>query len=253
MPFPRPALLDGGPADEFDVPTIDLSRAGPSVAEWDPVTTALPLLQLPPLQRLVVVAPHPDDETFAAGGLIALVASTGTPVAVVSVSDGEAAAPIPDLVEIRRDELVASLRELGGGHPVEIIRLQLPDGAVNPDEVERALRAVLAIGDLVVCPLSDDGHPDHTATAIGTIAAAGRRVLDVWQAPIWAWHSHRPERSSIRSGGVLPLDEQSLARKRSAISCFPSQLEGHSPVVPATVRRMFERPFEVYVAGAGPR
>ena len=37
----------------------------------------------------VVVAPHPDDETLAAGGLIAALTSRGIPVTVVAVTDGE--------------------------------------------------------------------------------------------------------------------------------------------------------------------
>ncbi|MFN8543420.1 MAG: PIG-L family deacetylase [Candidatus Binatia bacterium] len=46
-------------------------------------------LVLPPLPRVLVVAPHPDDETIAAGGLITRLTARGAPVTVVFVTDGD--------------------------------------------------------------------------------------------------------------------------------------------------------------------
>jgi len=51
-----------------------------------------PLLPMPPLsemKRIMVVAPHPDDETLACGGLIALARREGIPVKVIVVTNGE--------------------------------------------------------------------------------------------------------------------------------------------------------------------
>jgi LmbE family N-acetylglucosaminyl deacetylase len=51
-----------------------------------------PLLPMPPLsemKRIMVIAPHPDDETLACGGLIALARREGIPVKVVVVTNGE--------------------------------------------------------------------------------------------------------------------------------------------------------------------
>ena len=41
-------------------------------AEWMGVLEGLPKL-IPAMKRIVIVAPHPDDETLGAGGLIAAV------------------------------------------------------------------------------------------------------------------------------------------------------------------------------------
>ncbi len=54
--------------------------AGPTVTAWRPDTA-----------RVVVVAPHPDDEVFALGGFIHDVAARGGAVTIVAVTDGEAA------------------------------------------------------------------------------------------------------------------------------------------------------------------
>jgi GlcNAc-PI de-N-acetylase len=50
-----------------------------------------PTLNAPQLERLVVVSPHPDDETLGVGGLIADSANRGVPIVILSVTDGEAA------------------------------------------------------------------------------------------------------------------------------------------------------------------
>ena len=42
---------------------------------------------------LVVIAPHPDDESLACGGLIAEAHAEGRPVRVVIVSDGTGSHP----------------------------------------------------------------------------------------------------------------------------------------------------------------
>ena len=53
----------------------------------------LPALDLTECPGLVVVAPHPDDETLGLGATAAQLAASGVDVQVVSVSDGGAAEP----------------------------------------------------------------------------------------------------------------------------------------------------------------
>ncbi|HJZ71988.1 MAG TPA: PIG-L family deacetylase [Vicinamibacterales bacterium] len=48
-----------------------------------------PTLEVPPQTRLLVVAPHPDDETLGAGGLMERVHETGGRVNVVYLTDGD--------------------------------------------------------------------------------------------------------------------------------------------------------------------
>ena len=60
------------------------------------------LRQLPPVaahelvtpgQRAIIVAPHPDDEVLACGGLLQLLAAQGTRTVVVAATDGDASHP----------------------------------------------------------------------------------------------------------------------------------------------------------------
>src|SRR5216110_1576590 len=87
-----------------------------------------PALIVRPSTRLLVVAPHPDDETLGAGGLIQRVHATDGAVKVVYLTDGEgypegvqredhvespSAADYRGYGKRRRHEALAALHTLG--------------------------------------------------------------------------------------------------------------------------------------------
>lgn len=234
--------------NEF-VPSNDLTLDGPTEDEWAVVTASLESLTLPPFRRLVVVSPHPDDETLGCGGLIATAAETAVPVVVLVVTDGELAGPQENLAEIRRGELLAALTALCGFDRVTVHFLERPDGGVagHLDFVRSAVADVIGRGDLVVCPLIDDGHPDHEAVSRATTIAAGKTAARLLTFPVWAWHCHDPKSSRIGRGRRLDLGEAARQRKRAAIEQYVSQLGGDNPVVPAWMLPRLDRAFEVYV------
>ena len=100
-----------------------------------------PLIDLSDLQRVLVVAPHPDDETLGAAGLIQVALEGGAEVKVVFVTngDGQALAPLvierrvkPQagdyiaLGEHRQKEAISALQKLGLG-TTDIYFLGYPD------------------------------------------------------------------------------------------------------------------------------
>jgi LmbE family N-acetylglucosaminyl deacetylase len=68
---------------------IWLSTEVAAGARRHPGRTPSPTLDVPPGTRLLVVAPHPDDETLGAGGLMERVHETGGRVNVVYLTDGD--------------------------------------------------------------------------------------------------------------------------------------------------------------------
>ena len=62
-------------------------QAWPGLAELPPVSARQ---LVPGSARAVVVAPHPDDEILACGGLLQLLAQQGSEVLLVAVTDGDA-------------------------------------------------------------------------------------------------------------------------------------------------------------------
>lgn len=210
-------------------------------------------------RRLVLLSPHPDDETLACAGLLHAAAQAGLPVHLLAVTDGEACYPgdahwTPERLRRQRPgEVERALRELGVQAQVQ--RLGIADGQVSADSdrLERALRARLQPGDLVLAPWEQDGHPDHDATgraAHATSTAPGMRLL---RYPVWAWHwlvpgDAQPPFEAVR----LPLPPEAVARKQRAIACFESQLgtslpPAPAPILPSHVVERFHRPFEVYL------
>jgi len=88
----------------------------------------MPMLFLENYRRILVVAPHPDDETLAAGGLIQKGLAQGSQIKVVVVTNGDGQRLAPELVskkvsphgqdyiamgERRQAESLAALQDLG--------------------------------------------------------------------------------------------------------------------------------------------
>lgn len=183
-----------------------------------------------PGDRLLVLAPHPDDESIGCGGAIAKSVDRGAAVRVVFLTDGGGGDPeirrLPEghprrreLVETRFREAAVALAAL---RVHEHVALGAPDGALSPDD--RALVAALADEiagfkpDLVILPFPADRHPDHAAAAGCLIAASERlgeaRAFDWAGYEIW---SPLPANAVIDIAGTLE-------RKRNAILAYQSQL-----------------------------
>lgn len=132
-------------------------------------------LSLAGVRRALVVAPHPDDETIGAAGLILKLRRAGTRVEILVVTDGgashrnSASFPRPRLTRERAREVRRAVALLG----VSAARLRLaafPDGGLDTlDQAGRARMARLVAHyrrcDLIAMPVPDDAHPDHRDTA----------------------------------------------------------------------------------------
>ncbi|MEK6343165.1 MAG: bifunctional PIG-L family deacetylase/class I SAM-dependent methyltransferase [Curtobacterium sp.] len=217
--------------------SFDHREPGTDPARW---TTFLDTVRAEPLDlggfdTVLVVAPHPDDETLGAGGLIATAASRGLPVTVVLVTRGERSHPDsptarPDELAQRRDaEFRDALRLL---HPAaETTSLGVPDGEVREhrDVLRAALedRLVAAGGRvLLVAPWRGDGHRDHRiAGEVVEAVAADRDDVTVLEYPIWTWHWDDPDASAAPwdRARALALSSDVLDRKRAALDAYPSQ------------------------------
>lgn len=211
-------------------------------------------------KRLVVVAPHPDDEVLGCGGFMALAHQAGLHVLVISVTDGEAAYPTetawpPErLARVRQAELITALAALGIAEG-NIARLDAGDGEIggHASEVAMRLAQIFVSSDLVLVTYSRDGHPDHEACADAAADAASRCGARLVQYPVWAWHWDDPENSSFLDAAVrLPLPEATHQAKSKAIEAFESQTGRISPapsapILPPWALARFQRPFEVFI------
>lgn len=205
----------------------------------------------PPAGTLTVVAAHPDDETFGAGGLIHSWAQAGHEVVVITVTDGEGART--DLAEpgtVRRRELRAALSCLSDRH-LQWHRLGIPDGEVTSriPFVEGAIKTRLLNGGTLIVPFEHDGHPDREATARVCIDLARRKGMSVLRYPIFAWQTGTPELWQSLDLVRFDLSAAAQLAKSRAIRCFASQLDGTSSdaVMSTHLLGYFSRPYEGFL------
>lgn len=151
----------------------------------------------------MVIAPHPDDETFGCGALIALKRQIGIRVRIVFLTDGEASlkdhghAKPHEVAEVRRRHSLEACRLLGVGSE-NLRRYSLADGAVPQrgtsgfgQVVERLLGECdeFRPGE-IFCPHPSDGHADHKAAAELAGAAVARyqaNPIRLHYYPVWFW------------------------------------------------------------------
>lgn len=176
---------------------------------------------------VVVVAPHPDDETVGAGGAIALHVRAGEPVKVVVVTDGGASRAgglgPGDMAARRALEVERAAQVLRVG---ELVRLGLPEGGWEEDALGRALATHLTEASLVYAPGPVDFHPGHLRVA---------RVV--------ARHVRADQRVRVYQVGVplFPLADvvadtsPAEAAKREALDAFVTQRRALEPL-PRLVR-----------------
>ena len=226
-----------------------LTRGGTPVPVWLAALDREPLppLDLSPCPGLVVVAPHPDDETLGLGATIAQLVASGVKVQVISVSDGGAAQPGATQRErtrweiTRRYELRRAASVLGVFAPLS---LGLPDGqlADHEDRLAELLVGILegaAPGTWCAATWRGDGHPDDEAVGRAAAEACERTGATLLEYPVWMWHWASPADPAVPWDRAHSVDVSSgaLSRKRLAAQCFRSQLEpgasGAAPVLPA--------------------
>lgn len=204
----------------------------------------LPALDLAGCRRLIVVAPHPHDETLGLGAMIAQLTASGVEVRVVSVSDGGATQPGATLSgrirlsTTRRYELRRATGVLGAPPPM---RLGLPDGelAKHGDRLTAALADILqSAGPGAWCAATwrGDGHPDYEAVGRAAAAACERTGAALLEYPVWMWHWASPADPAVpwvRARSV-PAPGWAVNLKRQAAQCYRSQLRpgrGETPPV----------------------
>jgi len=198
----------------------------------------VPLGRAPRLgHRVLVVAPHPDDEVLGAAGVMIRTLRTGGRAGVVVATDGAAGvrgAGAARLAATRESETRRALQRLGVGAG-DVTFLGFADGGLAAAWGERwqarrreggdmsgsgvvdALGAALHAfaPDTVILPMSLDRHPDHAA--VGRFA-----MLAVLEAPaepdVLAYLVHGGPGWPARSGRT---DCRTIPRPAGCAAWFP--------------------------------
>ena len=183
-------------------------------------------------RRVLVVAPHADDETLGCGGALAGLLEDGAQVDVLVVTDG--AGDEPDAArrretgELRLAETRRALEALGGGSvrcaflPDRGLSERVPDVALLLEEALLAARP-----DLVFVPSPVEMHPDHRAVAeafLAAFSADAGRLLSL-ALPEGSRAAFYEVSQPIRPNVLVDVSAHA-GRKAAAIGAFASQLPG---------------------------
>jgi LmbE family N-acetylglucosaminyl deacetylase len=229
-----------------------IAAGGTSTDEWLGWRRSFPVLDLDDCRSMMLVAPHPDDETLGFGATAAMLRSRGVAVQVVSVSDGGGAVPGLSRVERawlgsdRRAELHRATEILGLRAPV---CLGLPDGELSDHEADltnhlASLLAAVPKGTWCASTWRGDGHPDHEGVGRACAAAAERTGAALLEYPVWMWHWAVPDDDYVpwHRMSRVGLDPVAIECKARAAKVFRTQLTSQSGadaiLPPFVVRRL---------------
>ena len=228
------------------------------------------------LGGVLVVAPHPDDESIGCGGLVAQLRARGAAVFALLLSDGEMShpdskrCPRDALASLRRREFADALAALGVERNANR-SLGFPDGALPDCGQPGFTDAVAAVElclrshphDTLLVPWRRDPHADHRAASAMARAANQRlaRPMRVLEYLVWApERGSAPEQPRPDEARRWRVDiGDTVATKLRAVDAHRSQCGGlidDDPAgftLPASMRSRCAEPFETYYeVPAGP-
>ena len=177
---------------------------------------------MPETKTILVIAPHPDDESIGCGGGIVSHVLQGDRVVVAFLTSGELGLkhlPVEEAWGIREKEAAAAADVLGIAR-IEFLRQ--PDWVLNEHTAAAAarLKAILSaeMPRRIYVPHPGESHPDHQASlAIVQMALVDHtfRTPEILSYEIWTPHAVYDHVQDITSF---------WSRKWRAIHCYQSQL-----------------------------
>ena len=195
----------------------------------------------------MMIAPHPDDESLAAGVLLQRGVAAGAAVRVIYATDGDdnpwpqralekrwrlAAEDRVRWGKRRRQEAIAALAKLSIA-PTSARFLGLPDQGLTHALLHDARATALRLAALIkawapthlLFPCELDTHPDHSALALLTRFALEAAHLTDQRCALFTYLVHG-QRAQFTSHGIPLLQTAAeAATKRSAIAEHETQVK----------------------------
>lgn len=156
--------------------------APPGAAEW----------ASPGGQRVLVLAPHPDDEVIGCGGTVLRHVAAGDHVTIAIATDGRRAGGMRDPVGMSARRHAEALRAYAELRAERFEWLGLPEGDWDVARLREAMARLLTElrPDIVYASSRVDFHPEHhkvahgLALALDAVAQSHRPVVRVYQIQV---------------------------------------------------------------------
>ena len=224
----------------------------------------IPIDMLAPSGGLLIIAPHPDDETLGCGEALAAASEAGREIGLILLTDGEGSHRNSKtyerdaLVRLRREELGSALAILAPHRNIPVMRAGLRDGRSSIDQLGlHRLQRIVAFGasidaSAIWTTWEGDPHCDHkTAAELGRSLAKELNAR-LWRYPVWGRFGHQGQ---VPANLRQSTDRRFADRKRSAIATYRSQTtflidddpEGAS--IPREILDHFADHPEIFISG----
>jgi LmbE family N-acetylglucosaminyl deacetylase len=177
-------------------------------------------------KNILVLAPHPDDESLGCGGTIKLLTEAGSPVDVIFLTRGENGLDAPgqqsDMVHAqlatrRENEAREACAELGI-RDVQFLN-GIDGGLSHQPHLAQTIGGLIAAGNYhrIFAPWYGEAHPDHVATfrLLQRALAESTCRPSIWLYEVW---------TPLLPTDHVPIDV-TMPAKRAAIEKHQSQLE----------------------------
>lgn len=184
------------------------------------------------MQKIIVIAPHPDDEILGCGGLMSKYAKEGREVYVLVITRGTPKLYSDDRIVNVRKEALDAHKILGvketvflDFHAPELDQTSLAEISM---EISKVIKK-LAI-DTIFIPHRGDIHSDHRVVYNASIVA-GRPVAGSTVKNIYAYEtlSETEWAAPFGDDAFIPTHfvdvSDTFDKKLEAMSCFKSQLK----------------------------
>ena len=195
--------------------------------------------------RLILFAPHPDDEALACSIILQQAVRAGAAIRVVYVTDGDdnpwpqralekrwrlSASDRKRWGKLRRAEALAALRVLDI-HPADVQFLALPDQGLTDLLLRDCSIALMRIAQVIddwsptdiFAPSIFDIHPDHNAVAVMMRLVFADFVTQ--GVSRWNYLVHGRSPAFFDRAPQLSASAVEIATKRDAIRCHQTQIK----------------------------
>src|SRR5260370_29671839 len=201
---------------------------------------------LDPESRLLLVAPHPDDESVACAVALQRAVRAGAAIRVIYITDGDNN-PWPQCVserkwrlntadrdrwgQTRRAEALAALRGLGV-EPAAARFIGLPDQKLTALLIRDCRFALKRLGSMIsqwgpthlVFPSHFDRHPDHSAVSILVKLILPDLLENGITTSAWAYSIHGNSVAFSEQAEPMRASDLEQLMKLQAIRCHATQL-----------------------------
>lgn len=181
--------------------------------------------------KIIIIAPHPDDETLGCGGLIGRLCAEKNPPHIAFLTGGGGS--LRGRSDISETDVVHARRRLTLN---SVRQLDLPEGNINffdfkdgdiaarpESEMSRLRKMIKDLGpDNILVPHSGEGWPDHLAARDIGIELAPDNA-SVWEYCVWMWY-YNVWRLDWKNAAVLSMSDTEHSAKLRAVDAYVKPL-----------------------------